>query len=108
MENDLYTSIVGHNEAYWLGIYRNANDDSITWRNGKGEEITNYGITGDLDKITPWNKPSTGVLHIPDNYKVAIGKNSEWFAVAKQDTNGNDTRAMTICTYVCRNYRKFP
>ena len=105
MEDKFYTSLVGADQAYWLGAYRKENE--TRWRNGKGKVITNYGVYGDLDRNTPWNKPDTGVLEIPDDHKIAIGNNSEWFAVRERE-NGQDTEAITICTYVCRNYRTFP
>ena len=109
MEDDFYTSLVDTDQAYWLGVDRPADD--APWRTDKGREIQDYGVYGKLDKTTPWNanyKTAAGVLTIPDGYWLVTGKNSEWFPTTKMDTDGEETKAMTICTYVCRHYRNFP
>ena len=109
MEDEFYTSLVETDQAYWLGVYREANEDF--WRTSKGKQIKNYGVYGKLDKTTPWSaeyKTTTGILNISnDRNWLVTGKNGKWFPRANNE-NGQDTKAMTICTHVCRSYKKFP
>ena len=110
MEDEFYTSLVETDQAYWVGVSRDENED--LWETDKGRKIKNYGVYGKLDKTTPWSaeyKTAAGVLDIPDDrFWLVTGKNSKWFPTPITGSNGLKTTAMTICTHICRHYGSFP
>ena len=102
-EHDLYDTLAGTDAAYWLGFFRK--EANGPWHTGKGETIENYGVYGDLE--LPWSakyKNAADVLVIPEKSNLAFAKNGQWFPTDEED----DTKALAICTYVCRHHRKFP
>ena len=110
MEDEFYTSLVETDQAYWLGVSRDEDED--LWETDKGRKIKNYGVYDNLDETTPWSadyKTATGVLNIPDDqFWLVTGKNNKWFPTPITGSNGQKTTAMTICTHICRHYENFP